>query len=131
MDPETSHGWRLPIVIVTYSVWSCGVSAADACHLHIESLSVCPQVKMFWRLLTLSLLATSCISASGHEWYKDISASDAITLKLDAQVGPVSRVEKVTKDSVEVQWELGSNRNRPRIQGYELQYLILAQVNAL
>ncbi len=97
----------------------------------IESLSVRPQVKMFWRLLTLSLLATSCISASGLEWYKDISASDVITLKLDAQVGPVSRVEKVTKDSVEVQWELGSNRNRPRIQGYELQYLILAQVNAL
>ncbi len=97
----------------------------------LRPLSVHPQVKMFWRLSTLSLLATACIiSASGQEWYKDVSASDAITLNLDAQVGPVSRIEKVTKDSVEIQWGLGTNRNRPRAQGYELQYLMLPQVNA-
>ncbi len=97
----------------------------------IEPLPARPQVKMLWRLLKLGLVATSCMSVSGHEWYTDISASDANTLKLDVQVGPVSRVEKVTKESVKVQWELASNRNRPRVQGYELQYLILAQVNAL
>ncbi len=83
---------------------------------------------MLWRLLKLGLVATS---VHGHEWYKDISASDTNTLKLDVQVGPVSRVEKVTKDSVKVQWDLTSNPNRPRVQGYELQYLMLSQVSVL
>ncbi len=81
--------------------------------------------------MQLGLAATSYVSVSANEWYKDISATDAATLKLDAQVGPIARVETITKDSVEVQWELGNNRNRPRVQGYEVQYLVLAQVNAL